>query len=188
MMTVILGWLGSVLYLMNHGYISVVKNWRPKVYYGVNLLAALSLVASSLMIYSYQAVVINSFWAIISILLLIKFDVAKVPLSRRFFYLGFVLIIAWLIFSGLKYSWNSSTFHGYLGWSSSYVFCLSYLLFCSKKLSHINYLVFNIYAGSALLPILWAQQNWPVFTLQICWALISAYGVYTRSEQAHLID
>ena len=36
------------LYLVNHGYISVVKNWNPKIYYSGNLLAALSLVVSSL--------------------------------------------------------------------------------------------------------------------------------------------
>jgi len=188
MITAILGWFGSALYLINHGYISVVKNWHPTIYYGGNLIAALSLVVSSLMMFSYQAVVINAFWALISVLLLIKVDVAKVPISKRIFNLGFVFILAWLAFSAFQHGWGSFTFHAYLGWSSSYVFCLSYFLFCSKKLSHINYLLFNFYAASALLPLLWSQQNWPVFSLEICWALISAYGVFKRIEKVHLID
>lgn len=183
-----LGWLGSILYLINHGYISVVKNWNPKIYYGGNLIAALSLVVSSLMIVSYQAVVINGFWAIISILLLIKVDVAKVPLSKKLFSVGFIIIIAWLSLAGFQEGWRSSTFFSYLGWSSSYVFCLSYFLFCSKKLSHVNYLLLNIYAASALLPLLWEQQNWPVFSLEVCWAVISAYGVLARIDEVHLID
>jgi hypothetical protein len=187
-MIVVLGWIGSILYLINHAYISVVKHWQPKVYYGGNFIAAVSLVASSLMIYSYQAVVINGFWALISILLIMKFDVAKVPLSKRVFYLGFVLILVWSAFSGLEHGWRSSDFYAALGWSSSYVFCFSYFLFCSKKLSHLSYLLFNIYAASALLPILWAQQNLPVFGLEICWAAISAYGVYARLDEVHLID
>ena len=133
-MIALLGWFGSILYLINHGYISVVKSWNPKIYYSGNLFAALSLVLSSLMIFSYQAVVINGFWAIISVLLLMKVDVAKFPLSKRLFIIGFVAILCWLAFVGSQEGWQSSMFFVYLGWSSSYVFCLSYFLFCSKKL------------------------------------------------------
>lgn len=188
MIVVTLGWFGSVLYLINHGYISAFKHWKPKIYYGCNLIAALSLVVSSLMIFSYQAVVINGFWAIISILLLLNIDVAKVPFSKRVFKLGFVFILAWLVFIGFQYGWGSITLYDYLGWSSSYVFCLSYFLFCSKKLNHINYLLFNIYAACALLFILWEQHNWPVFSLELCWAAISAYGVFARLDEVHLIN
>jgi hypothetical protein len=188
MMVALLGWFGSALYLVNHSYISIVKNWNPKLYYSGNLIAAVCLVVTSLFIVSYQAVVINGFWALISILLLMKFDVAKIPLSKLFFYTGFLLLLVWSGFIGVEHGFNSPMFYSSLGWSSSYVFCLSYFLFCSKKLSHINYLLFNAYAASALLPILWSQQNWPVFGLEICWAAISAYGVYARIEQVHLID
>lgn len=187
-MITILGWLGSLLYLVNHGYIAVVKNWNTNIYYAGNFFAASFLVVSSLIISSYQAVVINGFWALISVLLLLKFDVAKVPLSKRIFQLGFIIIIAFLAFVAYRDGWNSSTFQNYLGWSSSYVFCLSYFLFCSKKLSHVNYLLFNVYAACCLLPILWLQQNFPVMGLEVCWALISAYGVFKRLDEVHLID
>lgn len=187
-MIVFLGWFGSILYLLNHAYISVVKNWNSKVYYAGNLIAALSLVVSSMVMASYQAVVINSFWAVISVLLLIQFDVAKLAFSKRLFYLGFVLFVGFSLWVANTQGIYSLAFHTYLGWSSSYVFCLSYFLFCSKKMSHIQYLVFNVYAATALLPLLWTQENWPVFTLEICWALISAYGVVARLDEVHLID
>ena len=188
MMVVALGWLGSVLYLINHGYISVVKNWQPKIYYAGNFIAAVSLVISSIFVLSYQAVVINGFWALISIMLLVNIDVSKIPLSKKLFNIGLILILAWIIYVGFQYGVASSNLHVFLGWSSTYVFCLSYFLFSSKKLSHFKYLLFNIYAACALLPLLWAQQNWPVFSLEVCWALISAYGVLKRIEQVHLID
>ena len=187
-MVVILGWFGSFLYLVNHAYISIVKGWNTKLYYSGNFIAAMSLVVSSLLIFSYQAVVINAFWAVVSILLLIKFDVAKVPLSKRIFFLGFIAILVWLLISGSQNGWQSTTFYSHLGWSSSYVFCFSYFLFCSKKLSHVNYLLLNIYAACALLPLLWQQQNWPVFSLEVVWATISAYGVLSRIDEVHLID
>ncbi|GAA0819218.1 hypothetical protein GCM10009111_23030 [Colwellia asteriadis] len=187
-MITFLGWFGSALYLINHSYISIVKNWNPKLYYSANLIAALSLVVSSLIIISYQAVVINGFWALVSILLLIKFDIAKIPLSKSLFYIGFILLLVWSAFIGYQHGWSSLMFYSCLGWSSSYVFCLSYFLFCSKKLTHVNYLLLNVYAASVLLPILWSQQNWPVFGLEVCWAIISAYGAYSKIEQVHLID
>lgn len=187
-MVAVLGWLGSILYLINHAYISMVKNWQPKIYYAGNLVAAVSLVVSSVMISSYQAVLINGFWALVSVLLLVKFDVSRIPLSKRFFFFGFGALLFYIVYLGVTHGVNTLTFYTYLGWSSSYVFCLSYLLFCSKKLSQIKYLAFNFYAASALLPILWSQENWPVFTLEVCWALISLYGVYVKAEAIHLID
>lgn len=187
-MLLILGWFGSVCYLVNHGYISIVKNWNAKIYYSGNLIAAVSLVISSFAISSNQAVFINSFWAIISALLLLNMDIAKLPFSKRVFFVGFAVLLICSSYMGFEYGWTSTIFHNWLGWSSGYVFCLSYLLFCSKKLSPLYYLVLNAYAASALLPVLWGQGNWPVFFLEICWIAISLFGVYTRIESIHLID
>ena len=187
-MIAVLGWVGSFLYLINHSYISVVRNWNPKIYYTGNLIAAVFLVISSIIVISYQAAVINTFWAVISVLLLLNVDVKKIPLSRRAFNVGFIILLIWLAFSAVQLSWSSPVFHANLGWSSSYVFCLSYFLFSSKKLSQRKYLLFNVYAACALLPTLWNQENWPVFSLEICWALISAYGMLSRQEPLHLID
>lgn len=187
-MTFLLGWIGSILYLLNHIYISVEKDWNERAYYSGNLIAAISLIVSSMTIPSYQAIVINSFWAIISLLLLFKFNVNKFIFSKRIFFVGLILIISYCISLAFSQNINSLEFHTYLGWSSSYVFCLSYFLFCSKKLSHIQYLLLNVYAATALLPLLWSQENWPVFTLEVCWALISTYGVLSRLDDVHLID
>ena len=183
-----LGWIGSILYLVNHGYISVVKQWQEKLYYGGNLVAALSLVISSLFLSSFQAVVINGFWAIISLLLLMRFDINRLSFSKRIFYAGFGVFLIAIAYTAWYFGHNSMELFTCLAWSSSYVFCLSYFLFCSKKLTHLAYLTFNVYAACALLPLLWLQQNWPVYTLEVSWALISVYGIFKKLEQSHLID
>ena len=95
-MIAILGWFGSLLYIVNHGYISSVKQWQGRIYYSGNLIAAVSLVISSFIIASYQAVVINNFWAIVSFLLMIHFDVSSC-LSRNVFSM-LALLCLWLLF------------------------------------------------------------------------------------------
>lgn len=187
-MMLVLGWFGSILYLLNHGYISLVKQWREKIYYTGNLIAALSLVISSLAISSYQAVVINGFWAVVSLLLLLQYDMTKLSFSKRAFHIGFLGFLTAIAVVGVMFGISSAELFTCMAWSSSFVFCLSYFLFCAKKLSHIAYLAFNVYAALALLPMLWVQQNWPVFTLEVCWAAISAYGIFAKLERSHLID
>lgn len=187
-MIAVLGWFGSVLYLINHAYISLIKDWKETWYYSGNLIAAVALVISSLFIASYQAVVINGFWAVISLLLLMKFDVTKLSFSKRIFYLGLAFFAFAIVGVAYRNGATSEQFYTVLAWSSSYAFCLSYFLFCAKKLSQISYLALNAYAASALLPLLLVQQNWPVFTLEVCWAVISVYGIFAKLENSHLID
>lgn len=187
-MIAVLGWFGSILYLINHAYISLIKDWKETWYYSGNLIAAVALVVSSLIIASYQAVVINSFWAVISLLLLLKFDVTKLSFSKRVFYIGLGVFSVAILGVGYRSGFNSNAFFTVLAWSSSYAFCLSYFLFCAKKLSQISYLALNAYAACALLPLLLVQQNWPVFTLEVCWAVISVYGIFAKLENSHLID
>lgn len=185
MIIFILGWAGTIIYLLNHGYISLVSQWRPTIYYGGNLVAATALVITSLQHHSHQAVIINSFWALLSLALLCKLPVERLPFNNRLFYLlliGFVAVIGFQIFSDLQQVIIV------LGWSSAFVFSGSYLLFSAGKMKQIHYLAFNAYAAIALLPQLWIDGNWPVFGLEIVWAIISLYGFYKRLDQVHLID
>ena len=75
-----------------------------------------------------------------------------------------------------------------MGWFSAYIFCFGYLLFSGNKLKHSNYLLLNFVAASSLIPQLWNDQNLPVLTLEIVWAIISLYGVINKVKNAHLID
>tara|TARA_R110000868_G_scaffold39650_6_gene137845 strand:- start:882 stop:1439 length:558 start_codon:yes stop_codon:yes gene_type:complete len=185
MIFAILGWFGTTTYLVNHAYISLVKRHNNAIYYGANLLAASSLVISSLVSNSYQAVVINGFWALISILILAKVNLQGLPVSRRFFNLVLIMFALGLIYQALMHSFLDIRL---LGWSSAFVFSASYLLFSVNKMRILSYLLCNAYAAFALLPQVWLDQNWPVFGLEICWGCISIYGAARRYNEVHLID
>lgn len=181
----LLGWIGTLTYLINHTYISVNKNWQRKIYYTGNCFAAILLVISSYYIGSYQAVFINGFWAIISIALLAGVPIKSIPVKTKYYVVMLAMIILYIfIDSALSQKLNTVA----MGWSSAFVFTIGYLLFCSEKLSQTHYLLGDAYAALVLLPQLWFDHNWPVFVLEISWATISLYGVYMRKDKIHLID
>jgi len=183
-MFLFIGWLGTFLYLVGHSYISFTHNWNKKVYYPLNLLAATCLIFISFYQNSWQAVVINSFWAIISILLLLGIDLKHFKFTvRQYNWLFFAFCINFIIQSTLKLEIDLTS----LGWISAFVFSAVYLLFSATKMLPRYYLLWNIFAAISLLPQLWIDQNWPVFGLEIIWVIISSYGAVRRFEQAHLL-
>lgn len=181
----VIGWCGTILYLLNHGYISLNKNWRKSIYYTANAIAAICLIISSSINNSWQAVVINGFWAIISFSLLLNLDLTKIKFSKRLFHLIIAIMLA--IFIG-QYALSNNANLPLLGWTSAFVFSACYLLFSSEKMLPRYYLCWNAFAALALLPQLYLDQNWPVFTLEISWAVISIYGAIKRFEQVHLVQ
>lgn len=184
MMIIAIGWLGTLLYLINHTYISIKKNWQKKVYYGGNALAAICLIFSSYFTNSWQAIAINTFWAIISVALYFDVNLSSIKFSKRFFYsiLGGLITI----FLGGFLLQNQLNL-ALLGWISAFVFSGCYFLFSSEKMLPRYYLCWNAFAAIALLPQLWLDQNWPVFSLEIVWAIISLYGAARKFEEVHLI-
>lgn len=181
----LIGWCGTILYLLNHAYISLNKNWRKVIYYTVNAAAAICLIISSVVNHSWQAVVINAFWAIISLSLLLNVDLAKIKFSKRLFNLVVIIMLAAFIVQFIFYNQANLTL---LGWTSAFVFSACYLLFSAEKMLPRYYLCWNAFAALTLLPQLWLDQNWPVFTLEIIWAVISIYGAAKRFEQVHLLQ
>ena len=181
----IIGWCGTILYLLNHAYISLDKQWRKSIYYSANAAAAICLIISSTINSSWQAVVINAFWAIISLSLLLNFNLASIKFSKRLFNLVVIVMLAVFVGQLVFYSQANLTL---LGWTSAFVFSACYLLFSAEKMLPRYYLCWNAFAAIALLPQLWLDQNWPVFTLEIVWALISIYGAAKRFEEIHLVQ
>lgn len=185
MLVAVLGWFGTVLYLANHAYISLNAEWRQRVYYTGNLLAAVALVISSAFTQSWQAIVINGFWAVISFCLLrdVKFD--HLSCGPRFFHsvmalFGVAIAGAFWADGGLGIT--------VMGWSSAFAFSAVYLMFSAGRMLLRHYLLWNLYASTAMLPQLWLDANWPVFTLEVCWGIISLYGAVRRFREIHLIS
>ncbi len=182
-MIIFIGWFGTLLYLVNHAYISISKNWQQNIYYTGNVVAAICLIISSSFSTSWQAVVINTFWAIISIAFLVGTNLNVLSFNKHFFYVAIFAMLA--IFVGQLLVQNHLNF-ALLGWSSAFIFSGCFLLFSQGKMPPRSFLGWNAFAAVALLPQLWNDSNWPVFSLEIIWAAISIYGV-ARREKVYLL-
>lgn len=180
-----LGWFGTTLYLINHVYLSFCRDWRRGFYYSGNLIAASSLVASSAYLQSWQAVAINAFWAIISILILFKLNLRKLPLTSRRFILLFLVTLLICVVAYLKAPdqiWNL------VSWIAAVLFSLSYLMFSAAKMPARYYQLCNFFAAGMCLPALWIQANYAVFALEVAWAFISIWAAVRQFNEAHIID
>lgn len=181
-----MGWSGTVIYLANHTYISVKVDWHKLVYFGGNFIAATFLLIQSTYLASWQAVVINGFWMIISICLLVGISFERINVDVKFYYVICALLLGGLCVSSVFLDWVCLA--QLFAWSSAFIFCSCYFLFSAKLISSRVYLGFNIYAALVLLPQLYLTSNWPAFGLEVAWAAISTYGVIKSYQTVHLID
>lgn len=175
MLVSLIGWLGTVSYLLAHFYLALTHDPRVRMYYVVNLLAALMLVFSSVVIASWQAAATNVFWALISLAIVLRYaPQVSFKLSERW-------LIAPCVMLGLV-GMGRSLFDFYtgmslLGWAGTLLFGLSYLLFASGVIQRRRFLWYNMTAAYALVPILYLDDNLPVFVLELAWGSISAVGL-----------
>ncbi|HBN13536.1 MAG TPA: hypothetical protein DD407_00755 [Pseudohongiella sp.] len=171
----LIGWLGTSSYLVAHFYLALTHNPRIRLYYVVNLLAAVVLVFSSAAIASWQAAVTNLFWALISLAIVMRYA-PQLPfkLSESWLMRPCVLLgIAGLGLSPLVFYQGMSL----LGWAGTAMFVLSYLLFASGVIQRRRFLCYNTMAAYGLVPILYLDGNLPVFVLELAWGTISLVGL-----------
>jgi hypothetical protein len=169
----VLGWAGVVLYIVAHGWISILKRSPKQGYYIVNLSAALLIVASSIMLASWQPVFINGFWALISIAALARFQLPSLLLTNR--YLALLVAAVFCVGIAGLLVWGNVGLY-ILAWSSVIAFCLSYWRFSAQQLSQQGYFLFTAYAAFILLPQLYLDENWPVFLMEVLWGSLSVAG------------
>ncbi len=174
MIFLILGWVGTAAYLINHIYLSTNRDYNERLYFSVNFPAASALVASSFVIESWQAVATNLFWAIVSLAALCKmrFDFVKVVSER------WVLLLIFLL-AGVGVLWAIFDFHrgmSILGWAATLLFSAAYLFLATHSIRRRRFLGFNVFAAFSLVPILYLQSNWPVMVLECAWGCISLLG------------
>jgi len=169
-----LGWAGTALYIFAHGWISILKRSSDRGYYVINFCAAVLVVVSSMLLSSWQPVLINAFWALISLAALYRYKLPALFLTNR--YLAFLVCIVFCI--GCIWFLLVDQVVGLyiLAWSSVIAFCLSYWRFSSRQLSQKGYFLFSAYAAFILLPQLYLDENWPVFLLEVLWGSLSVIG------------
>ncbi|MEH6813809.1 MAG: hypothetical protein V7677_14845 [Motiliproteus sp.] len=168
-----LGWMGTAFYILAHGWLSVLKRQPEQGYYWANFLAAVLVALSSAMLTSWQPVLINGFWALVSLAAIYHFQLPNLNVSNRRI---FILVCIMFCTGVLALVLFGRTGIDILAWSSVAAFCLSYWRFVARQLSRKAYFLFGAYAAFTLLPKLYFDQNWPVFLLEVIWGGLSVIG------------
>ena len=165
-----LGWAGTGIYLASYAYIGLVVDFRRDLYFGANALAAALVTVSSAALGTWQSVLINAFWLLVSIWSRQRWRI-RIRWFNRFLLRGLVtaMLSGAVVFS-LK---DGIVAIAILGWSSVLAYCGSYLLFSARAMATDEFHLFNAYAAAALLPQLWLDSNWPVLALEICWFVLA---------------
>lgn len=175
-MLLTLGWIATSLYLLAQAYVSFIDKWRRDAYYSVNIIAALFLTISSVALQSWQAVFVNTFWMIVSILSLKRRVYFRTFPNRIEWSLGVTILLILVSVFGL---FTSTLFAAeILGWGGTFLFCGAYLSFATRRISRLYFLLLNALASLILLPSYFYDLNWPSFMLNIVWIAISLMGYW----------
>lgn len=178
----LLGWAGTLIYLVNHGAYSLRSSYHRRLYLGANAVAALLVTISSVMIESWQSGAINAFWTVVSIqgLAGAHFRLRLFPPAWFDALLAGVLAIS---LAALALSTRLSA--DLLGWSSMLAFCGAYLMLANRVIGEVRYFAYNAIAAFIILPVLWLDNNWPIFALEACWTVLSLAALvrcFTQKE------
>ncbi len=187
--TALVGYAGTLLYLASHAYVSLWQDFNQRYYFAGNLVAATALVVSSTVLFSWQAVCTNLFWALVSLQRL-----RDVPLPVRALLNPYFRVALQVVAGALLGVLAISIFVkpliaiGLLAWSSVLIFSLAYLLFAAGELDKRRYLWLNFLAALIIMPQMWLDSNYPVLLLEGCWAIVSFYGALSINRATHLIS
>ena len=180
MIFVALGWLATTAYLIGHLYLAVKPDFQARIYYGLNLFGGVGFVISSAAIASWQSVIINVFWALISLAALKgEMNLPQFKASR-WWLIGpaFLAAIIGLLYLSINYALGSNI----MGWAGTAIYVLGYYLFTVKAVKSWQFLTYNTIAAIILLPVYALDDNWPAFALSAIWSLISLYGLWNIRE------
>ncbi|MEM9937814.1 MAG: hypothetical protein AAF768_03115 [Pseudomonadota bacterium] len=171
----IAGWISFGVYLWAHALVSIFRSDNRPFYYLLNIIAAVLLMVSSFAIASWQSVLINLFWGVVSYAGYSQSSTFKSysPRPRLTIAPGVVLLLVGVVWSFISFEATLTI----LGWAGVWLFCGAYLLFASERITRRGYLWFSIISYALLLPIYYVQANWPSFTLGVFWTLITVFGL-----------
>ncbi|MBB4657554.1 CBU_0592 family membrane protein [Parvularcula dongshanensis] len=177
----LIGWTGTLLYLINHVLLSRAGGAASPRYYALNLAAAAALTFTSFIEASWQAVGTNLFWTVVSLYALVGREEGPALALRPEWVLWplaalggvGVAMVPFVPLGGIET----------LGWSGTLAFSGSYLLFSAGRIARRSFLGVNALAALALIPVLTVDANWPVLGLEVAWFALSAWGWRTSSER-----
>ncbi|NNU16007.1 hypothetical protein HK107_06695 [Parvularcula sp. ZS-1/3] len=171
-MILALGWLGLTLYAAAHLLLILRDGRDRRLYFSINLVAAIVFTASAIGLSSWQSMAINIFWALTSVL-------GLADRERILSGLGRGLTLATLLLSALLLAVSGAgvfPFADGLGWTGALIYSLAYFLLAEERINRRRYLLLNVIAAVVLIPVYNAQENWPALWMSIVWTVISGGG------------
>ena len=167
------GWLGTMLYLGAHLYLSGGGRAKWTVYYTVNFIAAFCISITSAVLHSWQAVIINVCWGLISAAGMGRLSLKFLRFNPVF--LEVALGLCFVVSMGsLPFAARFSI--ALLAWSATLAFSFGYLLCASERITKRCFFLYNAYAALVILPQLWIDTNYPTLALEVLWFGISLFG------------
>lgn len=171
----IVGWIGTALYVLAYVLLALRMLSADRVYYGLNVVAALFVAAVSVAKGSAQAAAINGLWAAASVYGVCGLTPPH-PWLRPFIVRiavaiqvgGGLFALRW-VGLGVAASW--------MAWGSVATYTGAYVLFVGRRVAPLEFHIVNFIASTAILPVLILEANWPVVALEVAWAVAAMIGI-----------
>lgn len=179
-MEYIIGWVAIVFTITNYFLLTTFKDYKRRTYYTVTILPCTLSSISCVMLESWIPLINNLFAVFISLYFLITHKNLKVNMSKQLFDIGLYSIVAVACASLFV---STSTGADIFAFSAAYIFAIGYLLYCGNAFNNLEYFLYNAYAGVAIIPSLYFDENWPLVGLNIFWLILSLRGYYREKQE-----
>ena len=178
-----LGWCATGIYLAAHAYLSMSRAYRRTVYLQLNVLGGVLLMVASIGMDSPHAVVINGYWAAVSLLAL-GGVFARLMLTIPLWALRVSLLAVLAVTTAVAVTklHDVNALAAVVGWGGTVTYCAIYWLIATRQIRRATYLWLSMAAGLCVLPAYASDANWPSFALNICWIAISGSGLAKRTQ------
>lgn len=175
----LIGWVGSIIYILS--YLLIAYNLIPKgkLYYLLNKIAAILVIIISVYKNTYQPIVINTIWLYISYLGYYKKEIQVSFLNKYIMYSVSVLFfITTFFFLLIDYKLAFDI----LAWFSVFSFSISYFLYSMNEIKEKIFHFYNFLAAISLIPKMLLFDNYQVASLELLWGFF-ALMAYVRSSK-----
>jgi hypothetical protein len=175
MLVSVIGWLGTVTYLVAYMLLALGVLETGAVYLTMNIAAAGMVMLFSATRASWAALVINGAWCTISLYSQLKLPLRipqiLVPIIRYGIVIALFGAISILSLGNPLYAF------GVLAWCSFCSYIFPYLFFLNQKISLTEFHRWNLLAAVIIIPDLVIDHNWPVVVIEVFWSGVALAGL-----------
>lgn len=180
MLVEILGWIGSIIYIVAYFLISKGKIDKDKMYYLLNMIAAVLVSIVSIAKMTIQPVFTNLFWLYVSYVSYIEKEIKFKFINKKI--LDFILVVMGIYSVVTFFIWDYLYCFDILAWLSVVAFVGSFYLFSIDKINTQSFHLYNIIAALSVIPKMVAFDNYQVACLEILWAIFAIKAYFKASK------